>query len=79
MGFNAEGRPQNLCAPCYEKLGKPETYSSYYPSWCHCGRYVCPAGTFCFLCGKCLNRCTWCGKKKGSTIDGIYSLKDKLI
>lgn len=75
IGFNAEGRPQNLCLSCYEKLGKPETYTSYYPSGCHCGRDVCPSGTFCFVCGKYLGCCTWCGRRKGGNLDGIYSLK----
>ena len=75
IGFNAEGRPETLCPSCYEKLGKPETYTSYYPSGCHCGRDVCGAGTFCFVCGKALKRCTWCGRRKGGNLDGIYYLK----
>ena len=76
IGFNAEGRPQTLCPSCYEKLGKPETYSSYYPSGCHCGRDVYGAGIFCFVCGKNLGCYTWCGKRKGGNLDGIYSLKN---
>ena len=65
IGFNAEGRPQTLCPTCYEKLGKPETYSSYYPSYSHCGRDVCPSGTFCFACGKSLGHVLDAGKEKG--------------
>ena len=75
IGFNAEGRPQTLCPTCYEKLGKPLTYTSYYPSWCSCGRDVCPDSTYCFVCGKILARCTWCGNKRSCDLDGIYYLK----
>ena len=75
IGFNAEGRPQTLCPTCYEKLGKPLTYTSYYPSWCSCGRDVCCSSEYCFVCGKGLRRCTWCGDKRSCDLDGIYYLK----
>ena len=75
LGFNAEGRPKNLCPTCYEKLGKPETYTSSFPSYCNCGKDVCNFGTFCFVCGLFLGRCDWCGRRKGGNLSGIYSLK----
>ena len=76
IGFNLEGRPKYLCPSCYEKLGKPETYTSSFPSWCGCGRDVCPSFVYCFVCAVSLGRCTWCEKRKGSgSLAGIYSLK----
>ena len=76
IGFNAEGRPKYLCPSCYEKLGKPETYTSYFPtSWCGCGRdlyyYV-----YCFVCARGICRCNWCDCRKGNgELAGIYYLK----
>ena len=75
IGVNAEGRQKYLCPTCYEKLGKPDTYTSYFPYWCYCGRDVCYL-TYCFVCGECIKRCIWCGCRKGSGyLSGIYHLK----
>ena len=79
IGFNAEGRPDSLCPSCYEKLGKPETYTSYYPPWCHRGRNVCPTFHYCFVCGKNLGFCTLVREKKGRWCSCWYFLVKKII
>ena len=75
VGFNAEGRPKYLCPTCYEKLGKPETYSLFYPSSCP-GHGVGGSTTYCFVCGVYLSICFSCGRFRGGNVRSIYSLKN---
>ena len=76
IGFNAEGRPKYLCSTCYEKLGKPETYSYWSPPWCHCGHNVGAGHHYCFICAKHFGNCFSCGGNKGGSISGVYCLKN---
>ena len=75
VGFNAEGRPKYLCPICYEKLGKPESYSLFYPKSCR-GHDVGGSTIFCFVCAEFLSHCYSCGGFRGGNLRTIYSLKN---
>ena len=75
IGFNAEGRPKYLCPSCYEKLGKPQTYTSWCPSSCRRGHNVGSNSLFCFICGKRISYCFSCGGGTYYEVDRIYCLK----